>query len=705
MTCASCALRIERVLAKQDLVESAIVNFAGREARVEIAAGADAEALVAAVDRLGYHLTPIERHADRPDHRSYYSEEARRQWRTFLGAAALTIPVLVLAMGPFEGRAVEAWQALLILPVVAWFGRQFHQAAWARLKSASANMDTLISLGSVAAYSYSLWAVAAGEPVFFETAGAIISFILLGRFFEARAKGRASEAMTRILELGAKVATVLRDGDEQQIPAGEVIPGDLLVVRPGERVPTDGVITEGATSLDESMLTGESTPVDRTVGDQVIGATVNQQGRFVMEATAVGSSTVLHRIVRLVEEAQASKAPIQRLADRVSAVFVPAVIVIAVVTGIVWLVMGGDLTQAVRNAVAVLIIACPCALGLATPTAIMVGSGRAAEFGIIFKGAEAFERASAITTVVFDKTGTLTYGAMTLAGVEATDSDEFLRLTASLEAASEHPVGRAVALGAESRGIELLPVTDFENQPGRGVTGIVDGLRVTAGTSKFVADEGLLVPERLELAAREHAEQGRTVFYAGWSGEVRGIGSVADGVRPKAADTVSQLHELGVSVEMLTGDNHRTAHTIATELGIDSFTAEATPKDKAEAVARRQQSGAVVAFVGDGVNDAPVLAQADVGMAIGTGTDIAVEAGSVILVGGDPALAASALRIGRATVRTIKQNLFWAFGYNTAMIPLAAFGLLSPMLAAAAMATSSVSVVANSLRLRRSTVQ
>ncbi len=699
MTCASCALRIERVLAKQPAVSSAVVNFAGREAVVRLDEAVEADELVEAVEKLGYQLSPA---VDHPGADDYYSTEARAQWRTFLLAALLTAPVMVLAMGPFEGRAAEWVQAVLIGPVVVWYGRQFHLGAWARLKAGTASMDTLISIGSIAAYGYSLWALSTGDPVFFETAGAIISFILLGRFFEARAKGRASRAMTKLLELGASEASVLRDGREVRIPAQEISVGDVLVVRPGERVPTDGAILEGSTTIDESMLTGESIPVDREPGDRVIGATVNQQGRFIMEATAVGKATVLSQIVRLVESAQATKAPIQQLADRVSAVFVPIVLAIAAVTGIGWYLASGDLAEAVRNAVAVVIIACPCALGLATPTAIMVGSGRAAAHGVVFKSAEAFERMRSVDTVVFDKTGTLTRGAMTLAAAHPTgDRRRFLQLVGSLEAASEHPVGRATALGAESEDIDLLPVSDFESVPGKGVTGVVDGIRIVAGTDKFLADQGLQISADLDALAAGHERAGKTAFFAGWDGDARGVLAVADELRSTAKPAIRALLDSGVDVMMLTGDNRRTASAIASELAIDSFQAEVAPDEKAAAVSALQEQGTTVAFVGDGVNDAPVLAQADVGMAVGTGTDVAAEAGSVILMSGDPQLAHAALAVGRATVRTIKQNLFWAFGYNVAMIPLAAAGLLSPMFAAAAMAFSSVSVVGNSLRLRR----
>ena len=707
MTCASCAVRVERVLSKQDSVDEAVVNFAGGEARVHVRPGTDPAALAAAVQKIGYELSLVEEDTERQSQVEKYTEEQAQQWRTFLWAALFTLPVMVLAMAGPDATWSLALQWALITPVEFIFGAQFHTAAAKRLRSFSANMDTLVSLGTLAAYGFSIWAFFTDTPVFFETAGAIITFILLGRFFEARAKGNASAAITKLLELGAKEATVLRQGRELKVAIEEVNRGDLLLVRPGEKIPTDGVITEGATSLDESMLTGESVPVDKTVGDEVFGATINQQGRIVVEVRKVGNQTALHQIVRLVEDAQASKAPIQNLADRISGVFVPIVIAIALATFFIWWAASGDVATAVRNGVAVLIIACPCALGLATPTAIMVGSGRGAELGVIFKGADIFERSRDIDTVVFDKTGTLTRGMMTLAEVvPAADVDErrFLHLVASLEAASEHPVARAVALGAELRDLELLTATEFENLPGRGVRGRVDEVAISVGTNKFMADEGLVVPAELAEAMERLEAQGHTAFIAGWDGEAQGVLAVADTLRPSAPPAVQQLHDMDVQVAMITGDNHRTAAAIAAQVGIDRVLAEVLPGDKAAEVARLQAEGARVAFAGDGINDAPALTQADLGMAIGTGTDIAIEAGDVILMSGDPLLVRTALRLARATFRTIKQNLFWAFFYNVAMIPLAALGFLNPMFAAAAMATSSVTVVSNSLRLRRFSV-
>ncbi|MBU1227150.1 MAG: heavy metal translocating P-type ATPase [Actinobacteria bacterium] len=701
MTCASCALRIERVLGKQEGVEEALVNFAGQEARVRVAPGVDLGTLTAAIERIGYSATLIEEGDTRDSIVERYSIETRYQGTMTLLAALFATPAFLLTMFGPDARWVMLVVWGLITPVEFVFGWQFHRNAAVRLRSGGASMDTLVSMGTLAAYGYSVWAFFAGHPVFFETAGWIITFILLGKFFEARSKGRASQAIAGLLEMGAKQASVLRDGIEVATPIGEVAVGDLIVVRPGEKVPTDGTIVEGGSSFDESMLTGESIPAGKGPGDAVFGATINQQGRVVIEATRVGGETALAQIVRMVEEAQATKAPIQHLADRVSGVFVPLVILIALATLAAWLVIGGDLTEAMRAAVAVLIIACPCALGLATPTAIMVGGARGAELGVLFKNAEVFERSRTIDTIVFDKTGTLTRGAMTLAAIEADDPDRALYLIGSVEAAGEHPVARAVALGSEERGIDLATAADFTALPGLGVRGTVDGIVVTAGRERLMVESGLVVPGRFIEAARAMELGGQTAFLAAWDGEVRAALGVADTLRATAAGAVGSLREMGAEVAMITGDNRVTAEAIAAQVGITSVMAEVLPGDKAAEVARLQSEGHRVAFVGDGVNDAPALTAADLGMAVGSGTDIAIEAGDVVLMSGDPALAATGLRLADATFRTIRQNLFWAFGYNTAAIPLAAAGMLDPMIAAAAMALSSVSVVGNSLRLRR----
>jgi heavy metal translocating P-type ATPase len=702
MTCASCAVRVERVLNKQEGVESAVVNFAGSEARVRGGADLDLSRITDAVGKIGYEIHLVEEAEERKSVVERYDDEVRFQWRNFIAAGLLTLPVFILAMTGQDARWSLIVQWALVTPVEFYFGWQFHEAALKRVRSFGANMDTLVSIGTLAAYSYSVWAFFNGQPVFFETAGAIITLILLGRFFEARAKGRASAAITKLLELGAKQARVLRDGQPVMVPIEEVRVGDMILIKPGEKVPTDGAIEEGRSSLDESMLTGESVPIDKGPGDNVYGATINQQGLLTIRANRVGADTALAQIVHLVEEAQASKAPVQKLADRISGVFVPVVMLIALATFGTWFVATNDVAQALTAAVAVLIIACPCALGLATPTAIMVGSGRGAELGVIFKGAEVFERSRAIETILFDKTGTLTRGMMSLSDIRTEEDEErFLYLAGSVEAASEHPVARAVALGAEERDIELGKAVDFENFAGQGVRGTIDGIRVVVGKAKLLADQGMLIADRyLDEAARLESE-GRTVFLVGWDAEARGVLAVADTLRATARPAVDALQKMGVEVAMITGDNQRTAASIAAETGIDQFVAEVMPGEKAEQVRRFQAQGKTVAFVGDGINDAPALTQADLGMAIGTGTDVAIEAGDVILMSGDPALAETAMKLARATFKTIKQNLFWAFFYNAAMIPLAAAGLLNPMFAAAAMAFSSVSVVTNSLRLRR----
>jgi heavy metal translocating P-type ATPase len=702
MTCASCALRIERVLGKQEGVGTAIVNYAGHEARAEVGADVDIEALRAAVAKIGYSIEEVREGEERTSVTERYAEEVLYQRRSFLGAAALTIPVLVLAQFGPDARWSEVVQAVLTTVVLFGFGAQFHKATFKQIKSLSPAMDTLVSVGTVSAWSFSFYAMSINEALFFETAAIIITLILLGRFFEARAKGQASNAITKLLEIGAKQARVLRDGIEEMIPAEDLLVGDVVIVLPGEKIATDGVVVAGGSSIDESMLTGESAPVGKSVGDDVFGATVNQHGRLEFKATRIGKETALSQIVRLVEEAQATKAPVQKLADKVSSVFVPVVIVVAVAVFGTWLAVNGVVSEALTNAVAVLIIACPCAMGLATPTAIMVGSGRGAELGVLFKNAEVFERAKAVDTVVFDKTGTLTRGAMTLTEV-VTEEDEgrLLFLAGSVEAASEHPIGKAVALGAEERDADLETPTNFEALGGQGVIGTVDGVEVIVGKSKLMADRGLRIPDRY-LEAMEVIElSGHTAFLVGWDGEVRGTLGVADTLRATAAEAVVALHDKGVEVTMLTGDNQRTAETIAAQVGIDRVIAEVMPADKAEEIKRLHNEGRSVGFVGDGINDAPALTRADLGMAVGSGTDVAIEAGDVVLMSGDPMLAVTALSLARATFRTIIQNLFWAFGYNTAAIPLAALGFLNPMFAAGAMALSSVSVVTNSVRLKR----
>ena len=578
-------------------------------------------------------------------------------------------------------------------------------------------MDTLISVGTIAAWGYSTAVLvidganaivesdhggSGGSFVFFESAAMIITLILLGRYFEARAKGRASDAIAKLAELGARQARLLRDGAEELVDPLELAPGNVVVVLPGEKVPADGSVRAGSSSIDESMLTGESRAVDKEPGSAVYAGTVNQDGRIEVVVEHVGPNTALSQIMRLVEDAQATKAPVQRLADRVSGVFVPVVVAIAILTLAVWLAVSGDVGQAVTNAVAVLIIACPCALGLATPTAIMVGSGRGAELGVLFKNAEVFERAHDIDTVVFDKTGTLTRGAMTL-GLFITDEDddEFLRLVASLESASEHPVARAVVLGAEEREIELMAVDHAEAVRGHGIIGAVGGVAVAAGRPGLLDELGYDNVDTWRSKFGDLAASGDTTFMVGWQGIARGVVSVSDSVRPSSRGAVSELDAMGLDTVMLTGDTTQSAEAVSTAVGIDRFVAEVLPADKVDVVHDLQRNGSVVAFVGDGINDAPALTAADLGMAVGSGTDVAIEAGDVVLMSSDPEASVSAIKLARQTFRVIRQNLFWAFAYNTAAIPLAALGFLNPMIAAAAMAFSSVSVVANSLRLRR----
>ena len=706
MTCASCAVRIERVLGKQEGVETAVVNFAGQEARATVSSEADLESLRAAVAKIGYDIAEIDPDDDRRSITERYSEEAKYQLRNVIGAAALSIPLMLLAIfGPDE--AWNYWTQFVLATIVVFgFGSQFLKAAWKQVTSGSPAMDTLIATGTLAAWAYSTYAIFTGEPLFFETAGMIITLILLGRYFEARAKGEASNAIAKLAELGAKQARVVRDGEEILVDPMELAPGDIVVVLPGEKIPADGAVVAGRSGVDESMLTGESVPVTKEPGSNVFGATVNQQGRLEIEVLEVGPNTALAQIMKLVGDAQATKAPVQKLADRISGVFVPVVISIALVVGIVWLIISGDVGTAVQNAVAVLIIACPCALGLATPTAIMVGSGRGAEMGVLFKNAEVFERAHDVDTVVFDKTGTLTRGAMTLVDV-VTDGDgdgdisEFLMLAGSLESGSEHPIGKAVALGAEENDIELKPVEDFESIQGMGARGIVSGRTVVVGKPALFVEGGFSGLDVWQDRFDEVSIKGNTTFMVGWDENVEGVLSVADTVRPTSAKAIEDLHSIGVSTAMLTGDSLHTAEAIASLIGIDEVVAEVLPGEKSEAVAAMQIQGKVVAFVGDGINDAPALTVADLGMAVGSGTDVAIEAGDVVLMSGDPTTSVTAIRLARRTFKTIRQNLFWAFAYNTAAIPLAALGFLNPMIAAAAMAFSSVSVVANSVRLRR----
>jgi copper-transporting P-type ATPase V len=704
MTCGSCAVRVQRVLGRQPGVANAEVNFATGKARVAPEGPVDVGGLQAAVERIGYRIEPVGSGG-----RQGAEAQAEAAWRRrLLVAVPLAVALVVLAMAP-GGAMEEPWGRLAALamatPVQFWVGWPFLREAARRARRRTANMDTLIAMGTLAAYGFSVAQLATGGmDLYFEASAVIIAFLVLGRYFEARAKGRAGQAIRALLELGAKEARLVRDGREVMVPVDQVAVGDLLRVRPGEKIPTDGEVVDGASAVDESMLTGESVPVEKAPGDPVTGATVTTSGVLTVRASRVGADTALAQIVRLVEDAQASKGHIQRLADRVAGVFVPVVIAIALATFAAWWLLAGDPQAGLVAAVAVLIIACPCALGLATPTAIMVGTGRGAELGVLIKGVEVLEQTRRITTVVFDKTGTLTRGEMALtdaAPAAGLDEDELLARAGAVEADSEHPIGAAIATAARQRAGTLSQVTGFQALAGHGARADLDGTTVWVGRRKLLADAGLLLPAALEDAAERLEGDGKTAVFAGWDGEVRGVLAVADTLKDDAGELVERLHAMGLETAMLTGDNARTARAIADRVGIDRVLAEVLPDDKVGEVARLQREGRVVAMVGDGVNDAPALVQADLGIAIGTGTDVAIEASDLTLLRGDLHGVAIAIQLSRRTYRTIVQNLGWAFGYNLAAIPLAALGLLSPIVAGAAMAASSVSVVGNSLRLRR----
>jgi len=694
MTCGSCAARVEKTLNRQPGV-AASVNFATGEAVVRLSDAAPPfEALREAVKARGYDIRP---------HRDEAEEAAKREERAWLVRLLVAWPLGIVTMAlslAFMDRDWARWTAFaLATPVQFYAGWPFLKGAAVRAKSFTANMDTLIAVGTLAAYAFSVWALFAGGDLYFDTAAVIVAFLLLGRYLEARAKGNASQAIKRLLELGAKEARVVREGKELKVPIDAVKPGWVLRVLPGEKIPTDGRVVEGSSAVDESMLTGESVPVEKTVGDEVAGATLNVDGMLLIEATRVGADTALAQIVRLVAEAQGSKAPIQRLADKVAGIFVPVVMAIAAVTAISWYLADGTVRGALVPAVAVLIIACPCALGLATPAAIMVGTGRGAQLGILIRGGEILERSRQIDVVVFDKTGTLTEGKMRLE--EVVGDERTLALAAAAESSSEHPIAQAVVAGAGERGVAVPAAGEFRSVAGRGVRARVDGAEVLVGRRAFLEDEGLGVPDWLAEEATRLESEGKTVFWTGWDGKARGVLAVADGLKQGAREAVSALHALGVEVGMITGDNRATGEAIAKQVGIDRVLAEVHPEDKVGEIRRLQAEGKVVAMVGDGINDGPALAQADLGIALGTGTDVAIEASDITLIKGDLAGVVASIRLSRRTFRTIAQNLFWAFGYNVAAIPLAAFGLLNPIIAGAAMAMSSVSVLTNSLRLRR----
>ncbi|MFF2135775.1 heavy metal translocating P-type ATPase [Streptomyces sp. NPDC058193] len=794
MTCASCAARVEKKLNRMDGV-TATVNYATEKARVSYGAGTTLDDLVATVEKTGYTARPVVRPApasrirtpgadsppatagpyrdgtddglqekdggpaddprDEAGRRADESLAALRQ--RLLVSAALAVPVILLAMVP--AMQFDNWQWLsltLASPVVVWGGLPFHRAAWANLRHGTATMDTLVSIGTLAAFCWSVWALFLGDAgtagmrhgfdvtgarsapastIYLEVAAGVVAFLLLGRYLEARSKRKAGSALRALLHLGAKDVTVLRpeaapaDGPagthppagpnrsatgalpdagpglvEVRVPVGRLLVGDRFVVRPGEKIATDGTVVEGRSAVDTSLLTGESLPVDTAPGDSVTGATLNVSGRLVVEATRVGAGTQLARIAALVEDAQSGKAAAQRLADRISAVFVPVVLLIALGTLVAQLLATDDITASFTAAVSVLIIACPCALGLATPTALMAGTGRGAQLGILIKGPEVLETARRIDTVVLDKTGTVTTGRMTLGRVHTapgTAEDEVLRLAGALEHASAHPVARAVAAGAAARTDAAAPApADLTDVPGLGVRGTVEGHHVVVGRPRLLADAGIALPPSLAEALTEAAAAGRTTVAVAWDGAARGVLEVADTVKGSSAEAVAELRALGLHPILLTGDNRAAADAVAHAVGIDEVHAEVLPGDKAEVVRRLRAEGRSVAMVGDGVNDAAALAVADLGLAMGTGADAAIEASDLTLVRGDLKVAADAIRLSRRTLSTIRSNLFWAFGYNVAALPLAAFGLLSPMIAGAAMAFSSVFVVTNSLRLR-----
>ena len=711
MTCANCVQNVERALKKVEGVLEASVNLASEKATVEyIPALVNLDTLRKAVEDAGYGVIVVEGEMDAEDVEAQAREaEIRRQRRLLAVGLIFTIPTFLLSMGTDLGLLPDfALRKYILLalatPVQFYVGWQFYRGTWKSLKQLTAGMDTLIAMGSSAAYFYSLAATfLIGGHVYYETSAMIITLIVLGKYLEAKAKGQTSEAIKRLMGLRARTARVIRDGEELDVPVQEVQVGDVVIVRPGEKIAVDGVVVEGRSAVDESMITGESLPVSKEVGDEVIGATINKTGSFKFQTTKVGRDTVLAQIIRLVEEAQGSKAPVQRLADKVAGIFVPAVISVAFLTFLGWFFLGGvELERALINMVAVLVIACPCALGLATPTAVMVGTGMGAERGILIKSGDSLERAGTLDTVVLDKTGTITRGQPQVTDVFANGvltEDEVLRLAASAERGSEHPLGEAIVEAAKEHGLPLEEAQDFEALAGLGIVVSLDGKKALLGNRRLMKDSGIDLSE-VEHQVERLQTEGKTTVILAVDDRVEGVIAVADTVKEGSEEAVSRLQSMGLQVVMITGDNERTAQAIADQVGIDGVLAEVLPEDKALEVRKLQREGHVVAMVGDGINDAPALAQADIGIAIGTGTDVAMEVGDIVLMRGDLRGVPEAIMLSRKTMGTIKGNLFWAFAYNTGGIPIAAAGILVPWMAAAAMAFSSIFVVSNSLRLR-----
>nr|WP_106782890.1 heavy metal translocating P-type ATPase [Lysinibacillus timonensis] len=718
MTCAACATRIEKGLGKMDGVASANVNLALEKATIEFNPSEVTIAdIIAKVEKLGYGAHQKQEDKEQEDYREKHIQD---QQRKFIFSAILSLPLLWTMVGHFAFTSflyvpdllMNPWvQLILATPVQFIIGKQFYVGAYKALRNGSANMDVLVVMGTSAAYFYSVYQaiVTTGSHhaphLYFETSAVLITLILLGKLFEAKAKGRSSEAIKKLMGLQAKTAIVVRDGVEKEIPLEEVVIGDTILVKPGEKIPVDGEVIEGITAVDESMLTGESLPVDKNAGDVLYGSTINKNGFIKMKATKVGRDTALAQIIKVVEDAQGSKAPIQRLADQISGVFVPIVVGIAIITFLVWIiwVRPGEFTPALEVLIAVLVIACPCALGLATPTSIMAGSGRAAEFGILFKGGEHLEQTQSIDTVVVDKTGTVTHGKPVLTDVLVADGqneETFLSLIGAAEKQSEHPLAQAIVQGIQEKGIELGNNQFFEAIPGYGVQATISGQGVVIGTRKLMQQYGINIEPVLPVM-EELEKNGKTAMLAGINGQYAGLVAVADTIKDTSQEAVRRLQDMGIKVIMMTGDNERTAQAIGKEVGVDEVIAEVLPEGKADEVKKLQQQGKKVAMVGDGINDAPALATANIGMAIGTGTDVAMEAADITLIRGDLNSIADAILMSRKTMRNIKQNLFWAFAYNTVGIPIAAIGLLAPWVAGAAMAFSSVSVVLNALRLQR----